>query len=471
MLSLAGCGGKEAMQVDRKQGPPVSVETRSVQTVGSPVFYEATGTVRAELNATLSSKVMARVATVDVREGAAVLPGQVLVALDSRELAAGVEVAQANLSSASVGVDNARTVREMEARTSQARIAQAEAAVQQANAALAAARSKLDLVLAGPRTQERTQAHLAVVQAESNLRLTKTQLDRVSNLVAQGALPKRNLEEAQNAFDLALAQRDSAIQAEKIAEEGSRSQEVQSAQAEVTQAEAAVKQAEANLGQARAAALQARVRSQEVRAAQAQVNQSAAAVRSARVSLGYATVTAPFAGRVVKRSVDPGAMAMPGSPLLTLEGGLLRVEVVVPESVIRHVRHGDEMPVKIDALEREFTARVAEIVPQGDAATHTFLVKLALPKSSSIRSGMYGRASVLIGRSSLIKVPSTAVWERQGLHYAYVVNAESIARLRIVTVGDTGHGQITVLSGLSPGERIVVEGRDRVADGSKVVAK
>ncbi|HRK22467.1 MAG TPA: biotin/lipoyl-binding protein, partial [Fimbriimonadaceae bacterium] len=289
---LAGCADDSDTTKSTSQVPEaVEVGTLVVMPVEAPQFYEATGTLKAQFNATLSSKVMAHVVGVNAREGDEVRRGQILVSLDSRELAAGVDLARANLNASQAGVSGASTAREIESRTSAARIAQSEAALAQAKAAANAAQSQLDLALAGTRSQEKVQARLAVVQAESSLKLAKTHLDRVSTLVSQGAMARKELEVAQNAYDLALAQRDTAIQAEKIAEEGSRAEEIRTAREGVAQAQAAIRQAEANVKAAKAAALQTRVRTEDIRAAQAQVRQSQAALRSAGVSLAYATLS------------------------------------------------------------------------------------------------------------------------------------------------------------------------------------
>lgn len=469
---IAGCGAPPP--VSTSDGPARQAAAVGVQTVAeteSPTLYEATGSVKARLNATLSTKVMARVATVTVREGDEIHAGQVLVSLDPRELAAGVQLAQANLKASSVGVDNARTARLMEEQSSKARIGQAQAAVAQSKAALSAAQAKLDLALAGPRVQERAQASLAVTQAEANLKLAKTQLDRISNLVAQGAMPQKDLDAAQTSYEVALAQRDTAVQSEKIAIQGTRTEDISAARQMVAQAQAAVKQAEAGLAEAKAAALQTRVRAEQIKAAQAQVSQSSAALSSAQVALGYATIQAPFEGRVVQRTVDPGAMATPGSPLLTVEGGELRLEIVVPESVLEHVHKGQSVAVKLDATGQSGFARVSEIVPQGDPMSHSFIVKLSLDGLKGTHSGMFGRGYIETGRSKKIEVPSAAVWVREGLHFVYVVNAEGIARLRLVTAGDSTDERTTILSGLSPGDRIVTSGRENLSDGDKVAIR
>ncbi|HTQ11507.1 MAG TPA: efflux RND transporter periplasmic adaptor subunit [Fimbriimonadaceae bacterium] len=495
----AGCKPSMPRAATAEQGRTVSVPVETIQPVVGPIEFEATGTVRARLNAVLSSKVMGRVVSVEAREGDQVGSGAVLVELDPRELSAGVDVARANLRASQAGVDSARTARDMEAKTSGAKIAQAEATVIQSKAALLAAQSKLDLALAGPRTQEREQAHLAVVQAESSLKLAKINLDRISGLTSQGAMPQKDLDQAQSAYDVALAQRDSAVQAEKIAQEGTRSEDIRSAREGVAQAQAAVSEAEANLAGAKAAALQTRVRTEEVRSAQAQVSQSDAALRSAVVSLAYSTITAPFAGSIVRRAVDPGAMATPGSPLLSIEGGDLRLEASVPESVLPHIVLGETVKARLDAIDRDFQGRVDEIVPDGDPTSHSFIVKLTLSDAtgarsalsdlrsrvsdsdrsrsgpaaprSSICSGMFGRALFVTGHEQRIEAPKTAVWDREGLHYVYALNAQGVARIRIVTIGDPHGDRVTILSGLSAGDRIVASGIESVSDGMTVTPR
>jgi len=172
-------------------------------------------------------------------------------------------------------------------------------------------------------------------------------------------------------------------------------------------------------------------------------------------------------------------MATPGSPLISIESGDLRLEAEVPESIMPHVALGDRVPVRLDALGREFEGWVVEIVPEGDPGSHSFIVKLSLGGSqteiqnpkSEIRSGMFGRASFITGHERSIEVPREATWEREGLHYVFALNSSDIARIRIVTLGSPHGGLITVLSGLSPGDRIVASGLDMVSDGEKVTPK
>lgn len=463
---LRGCGTKEP---ERKQIEPRTVKAPviTVGTSDAASFYEATGTIRPFLDATLSSKVMARVIEVRVREGESVKKGQLLLQLDSREASSAVAVAEANYRASLVGAKNAVLAADMESKTSAARIVQAEAQVAQAKAGVAAARSKLDLTLAGPRVQEKMQAHLAVVQAQSQLDLANAELDRASQLYSAGAIAMRQLDVARSAHDVARAQYASAVEGEKIAIEGARTQEIQAAQDGLRQAQGALREAQAGLTQARAAAMQAKVRSAEIEAAKAQVSQSAASVESARAGLAYASLAAPFDGRIVRRFADPGSMAGPGAPLLEIEGGEYRLEASIPESVLPGIKSETTLPVRIDSLGRSFETRVVEIAPQGDPTTHMFTVKLQVA-GDGLKSGMYGRARIPQPGAKSILIPKSATWEREGLRYVFAVDSTGTARLRIVTLGAAVGDKIEALSGVSPGDKLVEKDVDRVMDGDRV---
>ncbi len=469
---LAGCENREGANAEAQPPKVVHADLMTVGAEWVPGEHVVTGTVKALLNATLSSKVMGRVGSVWVREGDRFQRGQLLVSIDARELQAAVGVAGANYEATVVGVGSAATTAEMEGKTSRARISQAESAVRQAQAHLAAAEARRDLAVAGPRTQEVAQSHIAVVLAESNLRLAALELERTTKLVQEGALARRQLDLAQNRYDLAKGQLDAAVMSENIAREGTRSQDLRSAQEAVFQAQAALEQARSGVVQARAASMQVDVRRKDVELSRAQVKQAGAALRSAKVGLSYANVFAPFDGRVALRSADPGSMASPGVPLLTVEGGEYLFEAIVPEKLIKSLSMGDTATVLIAAADgTRIKGRVVEIAPQGDAVSHSFVVKFALGTGAGVKSGMFGKASIRTGEVNRMLIPATATWEREGLHYVFAVNREGIARLRIVTLGEAFDGSVEVRSGLGQGDRIVIGDRRLVTDGVKVETK
>ncbi len=195
--------------------------------------------------------------------------------------------------------------------------------------------------------------------------------------------------------------------------------------------------------------------------ARSQAAEARAAEVSATTMLGYTRIRAPFDGVVVARKADPGTLATPGMPLLVVDkAGRLQLEVSVDESLLGSVRVGAEIPVVIDALAEEggngrIVGKVSRIVPAADATSHSFMVKLDLPASARLRSGMYGRAEFSRGSRMALTVPRSAVISRGSLQEVYVVGPDDIASLRYITLGVTQGDSVEVLSGLSAGEKVV----------------
>ncbi|MGC8667327.1 MAG: efflux RND transporter periplasmic adaptor subunit [Chthonomonadales bacterium] len=470
MVTLDRNPAAKAKSSEPEEPKAIPVAFYTVEPVGTTSWLDATGTVRPEFEAVVATKVSGRVMSVLVHEGDHVRKGQPLVLLDARDLDAGIVQAQANLRSAEVGYQNARVAADMETSMSRSRVQAAEAELKQAEAALQAATARQQQVDTGPRKQERAQASLAVLQAKANLDLAESNLRRMQSLVADGAISQQQYDITRTARDVAKAQYEAAVQQQSMVDEGSRAEERRQAQEAVRQAQAAVAQAQAGLRQAKAAALQAEVRREEVKAAKAQVGQMRAALQIARVMRDYATIRAPFDGVIAAKLVDPGAMANPGTPLLRVQGGRIRLEAVVPESALKWVQMGSALPVDLDALAgHRFMGRVSEIAPQGDPASHTFVAKVDLPATARIRAGMFGRAHIATTHEHRMLVPAPAVFEREGLHYVFVVDDQNVARLRLVTVGDEVDGRRMVLSGLNPGERIIAQVPPSLTDGAKVL--
>jgi len=111
---------------------------------------------------------------------------------------------------------------------------------------------------------------------------------------------------------------------------------------------------------------------------------------------------------------------------------------------------------------------VAEVFPAADPSSHSFLVKIDLPASSQVRSGMYGTVEIPNGIRSAILIPRTALVQRGSLMCAYVLNAQGIAQLRTVTLGAPQGALLEVLSGISAGERLVDDPADRDLAGKRI---
>jgi membrane fusion protein, multidrug efflux system len=201
--------------------------------------------------------------------------------------------------------------------------------------------------------------------------------------------------------------------------------------------------------------------------------QARAAVTEARAVLDFTRVLAPFDGVVTERKLDPGAMASPGLPILTVEDvSRYRLEVAVNENDLRYVHLGDRVPVSIDALVADsVSGRVVQIVPSADAASRSFVVKLELTSNKELRSGLFGHAQFSRGQKSSLLIPQTAVVDRGQLHASYVLDQGGIASLRYVTLGRSSGAQVEVLAGVQPGERVVAQPGELDLSGKRIEAQ
>lgn len=205
-------------------------------------------------------------------------------------------------------------------------------------------------------------------------------------------------------------------------------------------------------------------------AAQSGEAQAKAAVAQAQTAFGYTKLRAPFQGIVTERRADPGVLATPGMPLLTIEAaGRYRLEASIDEANLRFVRMGEAVRVTLDAYpDEQLTGKVTQIVPAADPNTRTFLVKVELPANKLLRSGLFGRANFSRGERDSLVIPRTAVVDRGPLKCVYVVGADKIASLRYVSVGGVIDDRLEVLSGLSPTEVVIASPADREFGGKRV---
>lgn len=205
-------------------------------------------------------------------------------------------------------------------------------------------------------------------------------------------------------------------------------------------------------------------------AAQAGQSQAVAAEAQARAMLSYTRIRAPFDGVVTAKNVDPGALASPGAPLLTVEDTrAFRLEANVDESDLKYIKLGDQVTVSLDALDGDLQAKVVQIVPAADPASRSFVVKVELPANPGVRSGLFGRVRFPRGQRDAIVVPQTAVLDRGQLKGVYIVNADGLIDLRYVTLGKPSGKQVEVLSGLNGGERLVTTANGRDLAGKRLV--
>src|SRR5262245_8100268 len=205
------------------------------------------------------------------------------------------------------------------------------------------------------------------------------------------------------------------------------------------------------------------------------IDQAKAEVANGQVFVSYARITSPISGVVVAKHTEVGSTAAPGAPLLTIEdGSRYRLEVAVEESHLGKIGMGQRARVRIDALSADgalggddLEGGVSEITPVADPMSRSYTVKIDLPARQSLRSGLYGVARFASGKRQATLIPQKAVAQRGQLAGVFVVDDAGVARLRLIKTGQSYGESVETLSGLSDGERIVVDGVANVREGVK----
>lgn len=196
-------------------------------------------------------------------------------------------------------------------------------------------------------------------------------------------------------------------------------------------------------------------------AAAAQVQAAEAAAKQAQATDAYTTITAPFSGVVTAKYVDAGAMAAPGTPLLRIEGGReYEVDVQMNESAVRSVHSGEMVEVQAQGAPAAMQAKILEIVPAADPAAHTVTVKIGLPPSSAVYSGLTAHVAIPVGETRAISVPRSAVRQRGQMDSVLALDGGSVAQIRYVNLGRSMGGRVEVTSGLNAGDRILANPSD-----------
>lgn len=198
------------------------------------------------------------------------------------------------------------------------------------------------------------------------------------------------------------------------------------------------------------------------------IRQAEQAVQQSQIARGYAEIKAPFAGLVLARRVEPGALSAPGVPLVDVEQtGNYRLEAIVEESRLGAVKQGAMTTVTVDAIATPFTGRVVEIAPAVDPGSRAFVARIDLPANPALRGGLFGRARFSTGTRQVLAVPRAAV-ETQGQLQSVMVEEGGVARARLVSLGAAREETVEVLSGLRAGDRLILPRPAGLVDGAPV---
>ncbi len=194
--------------------------------------------------------------------------------------------------------------------------------------------------------------------------------------------------------------------------------------------------------------------------ARAQLQRVRAQTSRIEIQLSYTRITAQGAGVVAERLVDPGDLAVPGKPLLTVhDPHQLELQASVREKLSSFVRIGMPVSVRIDALDRTLPGKVREIVPRAEPASRSLLVKVALPSDQleGVFVGMFGRVALPVGSEEWLTIPTGAVRHIGQVDLVDVVLPDGTLERRFVRLGRSFGVRVEVLAGLRAEERVAVE--------------
>jgi membrane fusion protein, multidrug efflux system len=193
--------------------------------------------------------------------------------------------------------------------------------------------------------------------------------------------------------------------------------------------------------------------------------------RQLQTRVGYATVRSPIAGVVIAKYVEAGDVVGAQTPLFEVADiSTLVVPVGVSELDVAQLSPGDTVEVSLDALpDRPLRGRIRRVFPSADPTTRLVPVEVALEPGSQGRPGYLARVRLrLDSRNDVPLVPASAVLTgTTGGESAFVVEDGKAFRREIET-GMVSRGRVEIVSGLQPGETVVVEGGTSLREGAQV---
>jgi RND family efflux transporter MFP subunit len=458
----------------------------------------AVGTVEAPDTVRIAPKLTGRIEYLEVHEGDPVTAGQVVVRLNAAALSADLQRQRAAAAASRSRLEQARITESSASVAVQTSIRQQEAVAASADADLkqvtqnytaqqAAARASVDDAEGkiGAATAAVANGDAAVRSAQANLANAKARFARISGLHGRGFASAQDVDDARTsvtvqeaALDVARGQQTSARAQLDSANAQKRSAEQQlsivktKGEADIEAAQAKAKQAQAALDYAKANAVQTPAYRQYVAALKAAADADRAAARSAEAALAESVLTSPASGFVTSRTMDPGAVAATGQTILIIQAiRQVWVNVPVAEEDRHLVRQGMPATIEFDALPgKRPVGLVTQVNAAADAQSRQFAVRVTLAnEDGAIKPGMFARARIETGRRRGTVVPREAVTGAPGGTTEVVVaGPDDKAQRRTVTTGPSDDSGTMVLTGVAPGERVVIMSASPVKDGAEL---
>lgn len=342
-----------------------------------PTAYLETNEVSA------SFKMAGRVAELLVKEGEPVKKGQVIAKLQSDEIQAKVNQAQAAVALAEGKIAEAKGASATaEAKRSQGQTAvkltaeSVDAQIKQAEAAVAAAQAKVDALKTGARPEEKKQAEIQLNATKEVYQVAETNLKRLQTLLDQGLIAQVEVDKVKVSYQEAKGKYDAAQQQYNLAMTGPREEEIRGAESLLEQAKGALELALANKtqvpvreGDVNAASASISQAEGAVQAAESGRRQAAAALEEAQTYLGYTELIAPVDGIITAQSAQLGELVGSGFPVFTIQSNDEKwAKFYFPEKDVLGLKVGDKVTVHLASSDEPIEGQVSIVAPAADFA-------------------------------------------------------------------------------------------------------
>jgi multidrug efflux pump subunit AcrA (membrane-fusion protein) len=441
----SGCGPAAQPEAQAAEGEAtplpeasvVPIEVTTVQTGPIALVFANSGDLETKDTVSIMPGAAGRIESVLVEVGDKVKAGDALAIIEQDTYAARLKQAEAALDTARLNLAK------MEEGSRDEQITAAQAVFENAKANLN------DVALIDD--EERTRSAAALASTQAALRRAQAEYDKIAWAGQVGEMPQAiALEQATIAYESALA---------------NYTLDTNPGDSRLAPLKTQLAQAQLNL-----ALTLKPFREVDFSIARTAIRQAEAAVDLAQLQLKETTIEAPFDGVVAELYVTEGDTVGLQAPVAMFVSQEVEVLVNVEENRIVQISKNQHASLRVAAYPgQDFPAVVTSIAPVADKETHTFAIKVTpLDEAGLLRSGMYADVSILAQeKQSTLLIPQTAVVLVNARESVYVV-IDDIVELRPVATGLADGNYIEILSGLKPGDIVVVAGQPNLVDGARV---
>ena len=208
-------------------------------------------------------------------------------------------------------------------------------------------------------------------------------------------------------------------------------------------------------------------------AANAQVRVAQAQLNATRAQIGQLDVLAPTAGLILARSVEVGQIVSPGSGALfrMAEGGQMEMQAQLSQQDLAFVHAGMPASVTPVGAKTSIAGTVWQVAPVIDPQSRLGQVRIQIPYAPAVKPGGFAEARITAGSTTAPVLPQSAVLSDERGNYVYIVNAKNEVERREIKIGSVNDNGVTVASGLSGNEAVVLSAGPFLNPGQKVSPK